>query len=110
LAICSQQAETRVVLKAQSIAHVSSRSIPIAHFISRHEMDRTQGPMVNFRLLYLATQMVGFSVVVLIIGWVGIHLKGPSWDYDDVSRLFNWHPILMTLGMVFLYGNCEYFF
>lgn len=70
-------------------------------------MDQSPGRMVNFRLMYLVTQMVGVVLIILITSWIAIHLKGFGWDYDEPTILFNWHPILMTIGMVFLYGNCE---
>lgn len=70
-------------------------------------MDQSQGRLVNFRLLYLVTQLVGIILIILIASWIGIHLNGFGWDYEEPAVLFNWHPILMTVGMVFLYGNCE---
>lgn len=70
-------------------------------------MDQSQGRLVNFRLLYLVTQLIGIILIILIASWIGVHLNGFGWDYEQPKILFNWHPILMTLGMVFLYGNCE---
>lgn len=71
-------------------------------------MEQSPGTkMVNFRLLYVVTQLVGAVLIILVVSWVGIHLKGLSWDYEQPQVLFNWHPIFMTIGMVFLYGNCE---
>ena len=36
--------------------------------------------------------------------------KGFAWQ-DDPSHEFNWHPFLMTIGLVFLYGNgTKYFY
>jgi cytochrome b-561 len=71
-------------------------------------MDPSQNRLVNFRLLYLITQMIGVVIAILVASWIGIHLKGFGWDYDAPSVLFNWHPILMSIGMVFLYGNGEF--
>lgn len=70
-------------------------------------MDQSVGRFVNFRLVYLITQLIGAAIIILLISWVGIHLHGFSWDYEKASILFNWHPILITIGMVFLYGNCK---
>lgn len=77
------------------------------HFYSRLEMDQSQGRLVNFRLLYLITQLIGIAIVILIASWIGLHLNGFSWDYENPKVLFNFHPIFMTIGMVFLYGNCK---
>lgn len=65
--------------------------------------------LVNFRLFYLITQMIGVALIILMISWVGIHLGGLGWNHNAPKIIFNWHPILMTIGMVFLYGNCESF-
>lgn len=60
--------------------------------------------LANFRLLYLILQMIGITVIILMASWVFIFLGGVSWS-STPSIQFNWHPLLMTIGMVFLYGN-----
>jgi len=60
--------------------------------------------LVNFRLFYLVSQVVGVTIFILVMSWVGIHLDGVSWASNPKTE-FNWHPILMTLGMILLYGN-----
>ena len=42
--------------------------------------------------------------VVLAGIWTGHHLGGFSWQ-SNPSLEFNWHPLLMILGMIYLYGN-----
>ena len=42
--------------------------------------------------------------VVLCGIWTGHHLGGFSWQ-SNPNLEFNWHPLLMTLGMIYLYGN-----
>jgi hypothetical protein len=44
--------------------------------------------------------------VVLMGTWTGHFLGGFSWQ-SDPQHQFNWHPLLMTIGLVFLYGNGE---
>ncbi|XP_063703213.1 plasma membrane ascorbate-dependent reductase CYBRD1 isoform X2 [Culicoides brevitarsis] len=60
--------------------------------------------LVNFRLLYIISQLIGVVIIVLMISWIGIHLNGLAWTATP-SVQFNWHPLLMTIGMIFLYGN-----
>ncbi|XP_053687592.1 plasma membrane ascorbate-dependent reductase CYBRD1 [Sabethes cyaneus] len=62
------------------------------------------GSYNNFRVLYLITQMVGATIVILVGSWIGAHLNGLAWT-SQPSVQFNWHPLLMTMGMIFLYGN-----
>lgn len=71
-------------------------------------MERTgQGRLVNFRLLYLVAQLIGVVLIILTLSWILLHLNGLSYDYSTPSLIFNWHPLMMVIGMVFLYGNCE---
>ena len=62
--------------------------------------------IVNFRILYMITQMVGISIVVLTIALVFGDLGGVAWTMHPKLE-FNWHPLLMVFGMIFLYGNCK---
>ena len=47
--------------------------------------------------------------VVLMGIWMGHFRKGFAWS-ENPDLQFNWHPLLMTLGMIYLYGNgnCQY--
>ena len=49
-------------------------------------------------------QVTGIAAVVLMGIWMIHYRKGFAWQ-DDPSHEFNWHPFLMTIGLVFLYGN-----
>ena len=42
--------------------------------------------------------------VVLMGIWMGHFRKGFAWS-ENPDLQFNWHPLLMTLGMIYLYGN-----
>jgi hypothetical protein len=44
--------------------------------------------------------------VVLMGIWTG-HFLGGFALQDDPQHQFNWHPLLMTIGLIFLYGNGE---
>lgn len=63
--------------------------------------------LVNFRLFYLVAHVISIIIFVLVASWIGIHLGGLAWSSNPAIQ-FNWHPLLMTLGMVILYGNCKY--
>ncbi|CAD7082868.1 unnamed protein product [Hermetia illucens] len=66
------------------------------------ELNRS--PFMNFKVLYITTQMVGITLIIIMGSWIGTHLGGFSWTSNPKTE-FNWHPFLMTIGMVFLYGN-----
>ncbi|XP_053672632.1 plasma membrane ascorbate-dependent reductase CYBRD1 [Anopheles nili] len=70
-------------------------------------MDNSPPPpsaLNNFRIMYLVTQLVGITIIILVSCWIGIHLNGLGWS-SRPSLQFNWHPLLMSVGMIFLYGN-----
>ena len=49
-------------------------------------------------------QVAGFLAVVLTGIWMGHYRGGFAWSDKPVIQ-FNWHPLLMTLGLIYLYGN-----
>lgn len=61
-------------------------------------------PKINFRLLYTITQAIGFLIIVLVLLWIEFYCDGLGWS-SSVKLQFNWHPLLMTIGMIFLYAN-----
>ncbi|XP_075160631.1 plasma membrane ascorbate-dependent reductase CYBRD1 isoform X2 [Haematobia irritans] len=64
----------------------------------------TDPAMANFKVLYVLTQLCGLTLIVLMGSWIGIHMGGLA-GTDNPSLEFNWHPLLMTIGLIFLYGN-----
>jgi cytochrome b-561 len=62
----------------------------------------------GFSLLFGLAEGVGAVVVILVAIWVGNYRGGFAWNSDPKLE-FNWHPLLMTLSMVFLYGNGKIF-
>jgi len=54
---------------------------------------------------FLAVEIIGVALLVMTISWVEIYKGGVVWGNTDLGIAFNWHPILMTLSLIFLYGN-----
>lgn len=71
----------------------------------RHQRDDLHANMVNFRIIYMVQHMVGITIVILMFCWVAMYLGGLG--ISDPKLEFNYHPILMTIGMVYMYGNCK---
>lgn len=70
-------------------------------FIGKNKMDPI---MFNFRVLYVLTQLCGLTVVILMAFWLSVYLGGFAGTADPAHE-FSWHPLLMTIGLIFLYGN-----
>merc|ERR1711973_811410 len=54
---------------------------------------------------FLAVEIIGVALVAMTIAWVEIYKGGVEWGSTPLGIAFNWHPILMTLSLIFLYGN-----
>ena len=50
-------------------------------------------------------QAVGLLAVIMTIVWIAHFKGGMVWGMTDMGIAWNWHPILMTLSLIFLYGN-----
>ncbi|CAF0714122.1 unnamed protein product [Brachionus calyciflorus] len=55
-----------------------------------------------FTLGLIAAQVIGIIMIILVGSWLGNYRGGYGWD---VSKVFNYHPLFMTIGMIFLYGD-----
>jgi len=49
-------------------------------------------------------QLVGATVVVLMCVMLGHFQGGYGWGYQNPHK-FNYHPLFMTIGLIFLYGD-----
>jgi len=54
---------------------------------------------------FLVVEALGLLLVILTIVWITEYKGGVKWGNTDLGIDFNWHPILMTLSLIFLYGN-----
>ncbi|GFV84227.1 cytochrome b561 [Trichonephila clavipes] len=65
---------------------------------------RTGGNLKDmaFIVAVIASQIVGFIIVGLLIRWCFLY-KGFSWE--DANLQFNYHPLFMVLGLIYFYGD-----
>ena len=66
-------------------------------------IDNSDSKLLNFYLLVGITETVGILAVILVIIWMFHYRGGFAWDGS--GKEFNYHPVFMVSGMVFLYGN-----
>lgn len=57
-----------------------------------------------FTSVVTASQLFGITAVVLVTVWFSGFRGGFAWNADP-GKEFNYHPVLMTIGMIFLYGD-----
>merc|ERR1711992_512991 len=55
--------------------------------------------------LSLTVSLIGLILVITTIAWVGHFKGGVAFTQTEKGIDFNWHPILMTISLIFLYGN-----
>ena len=65
-------------------------------------MDRLD--QMTFWATFGAAELTGIVLVVLMGYWTGVTRGGFAWQ-ENSKKQFNWHPFLITLGLIFLYGN-----
>merc|ERR1711990_556363 len=58
-----------------------------------------------FQTASLSVSLIGLTLVITTIAWVGQFKGGVSFSQTEKGIDFNWHPILMTVSLIFLYGN-----
>ena len=68
------------------------------------EIDNSSDPRDFFRFTIgiIAAQVVGLFMVILVGLWMSKYHNGYGWD---PAIVFNYHPLFMTLGLIFLYGD-----
>ena len=58
--------------------------------------------LAKFTMGIIAAQIVGLVMVILCGVWMGSYLGGFGWQ---AATVFNYHPLFMSIGMIFLYGD-----
>ncbi|KAG8230749.1 hypothetical protein J437_LFUL010248 [Ladona fulva] len=75
-------------------------------FLFYPDMDQEfpQQNLEGFNLTVWLTEAVGIVVLILMGIWTTLYRGGFAWRSNPALE-FNWHPLLMTIGMIFIYGN-----
>lgn len=56
----------------------------------------------TFVTAVVVSQIVGIGMITMVGYWLGHFQGGYGWDPKIV---FNFHPLFMTIGLVFFYGD-----
>eukprot|EP00897_Mesotaenium_endlicherianum_P009219 jgi/Mesen1/8325/ME000457S07515 len=68
--------------------------------------DRSKGNMASVAgVSSILTHVVGVLVLVLVIVWSVGYRGGVGWFTSNKALIFNWHPILMVTGLIFITGE-----
>lgn len=68
------------------------------------EQECSQANLEGFNLALWLAESVGIIAVILVGVWTSLYRGGFAWRTDPALE-FNWHPLLMTIGMIYMYGN-----
>lgn len=58
----------------------------------------------HFNIIFGVAQVIGLLCVVLMLVWTSSYNGGFAWR-SDPNLMFNWHPLLMTVGLIYLFAN-----
>jgi len=60
-----------------------------------------------FFIVFAIVQIPGILAIILMAHWNYTYKGGFAWTWDleNQGKSFNWHPLLMTIGLIYLYGN-----
>ncbi|XP_076233773.1 transmembrane ascorbate-dependent reductase CYB561 isoform X2 [Calliopsis andreniformis] len=58
----------------------------------------------GFKPLTIVMEVLGATLIILVAVWCANYRGGFSWRSNPMLE-FNWHPLLMIIGFVFLYAN-----
>ncbi|XP_012296767.2 lysosomal membrane ascorbate-dependent ferrireductase CYB561A3 isoform X3 [Aotus nancymaae] len=61
-----------------------------------------------FLTLLVSALLVGFLSVIFTLVWVLHYREGLGWDGTELE--FNWHPVLLVTGFVFIQGIASFRF
>ena len=70
-------------------------------FIISQVIIQKHSPRVRLQCLL---EVVGVGLVVMMSVWTG-HFMGGFAGQSDPKLEFNWHPLLLTISLIYLYGN-----
>lgn len=59
-----------------------------------------------FLLALCSAAAVGIVAIIFVLRWVLFYKEGLAWDGGLAE--FNWHPVLVVTGFVFLQGTGEW--
>ena len=65
------------------------------------------GDRTLFYIFFALLQVLGNAFIIMIILWASISAGGYGWNN---TAMFNWHPTLMLIGMIYLYGNGKFIY
>lgn len=74
------------------------------NILDMDQIGESSHSMEGFIPLLSLHEACGALLILLVTIWTSYYRNGFSWRSNPQLE-FNWHPLLMTIGLVFLYAN-----
>ncbi|KAL3832028.1 hypothetical protein ACJMK2_023708 [Sinanodonta woodiana] len=78
----------------------------LSRYTSMENFNKPEPPVSLgfFTFLVLVIQGLGLAAVILVAVWMGHFHEGFAWQTEPKLE-FNYHPVFMVIGMIFLYTD-----
>ncbi|VDP37743.1 unnamed protein product, partial [Soboliphyme baturini] len=72
--------------------------------LDRYDALEEQQDLHWFKQVFVLSQTFGITSVILIALWMGNYDGGYGWS-DQPDQMFHYHPLLMSIGLLFVFGE-----
>lgn len=98
-----------ICTKTTNIFCIKFKSVTswIRQDLYREKMDTSDLPPTatrDFNIALVLFQVFGLTSIILLGYWEGRYQQA-TWEWRDPPEQFWYHPLLMTIGFVFIHGN-----
>ncbi|XP_025409229.1 cytochrome b561-like isoform X2 [Sipha flava] len=68
-----------------------------------HAQHQSSSSIASYSLLYTISQIIGITLIIFVFYWI-FEFRG-GFGFSEPKIIFNWHPLFMTIGFIYLFAN-----